>query len=87
MHIVLQETNAEQPVIIDVKRYHHRLLFFFDISDVLNLQAESLAIIDALHRFALFVQFDACKQRRMCCHNRLYRCFELFFIQTAIKRI
>ena len=87
MIAVLQKANAEQSVVIYVKWYHHSLLFLFDISDMLYLQAESLTVVDALHRFTLFVQFYSCKQRRMCSYDGLYSSLKISFIQTSIQRI
>ena len=87
MLAVFQQSDTEQPIFKDMKRHHHSPLFRFNVYDTFYLQAERLAVIDALHWFALFVQFNACKQRRMCGYNRLYRCLKLFFIQTDIKSI
>ena len=61
MLAVLEQTHAEQSVVIEVERRRHSLLFRLDIGDVLHLQAERLAVVEYLLRVALFVQPYACK--------------------------
>ena len=87
MLAVLQQSDAEETVIIDVKRHPHPLLFLFNVGDMLHNQGECLAIVNALYRVSLPVQLNTGKQRGMCGNNNLCRRFKFFFIQTAVKRI
>ena len=61
MLAVLHQSDAEQSVVIDIERRYQPLLLRLYIGDMLHLQRESLAIINALYRFALLVQCNACE--------------------------
>ena len=58
---VLHQSDAEQPVVIDIERCYQPLLLRLYIGDMLHFQRESLAIINTLYRFALFVQCNTCE--------------------------
>ena len=84
---VLHQSDAEQPVVIDVERCYQSLLLRLDVGDVLHLQRKGLTIVDGLHGFTLRIQCDACEQRGMSSHGLLYRCLELGFVHTAVEDI
>ena len=87
MLAVFQQSDTEQPVFKNMKRHHHSPLFRFNVYDTFYLQAESLAVIDGLHRVAVLIHFEARKKRRVSGYGNLYSCLQLYFIQTAIKWI
>ena len=72
MRLIAKQTDTEQPVFVEVIGLYERSLFGFDVCRLLHLKCKCLRIVDGLHRVALFVETNACKQRRMrcyCCFN------------------
>ena len=87
MLFVLKQTDAEQPVAHYVERLNEWCLHGLDISYCFNHEFELFRIIDYLHRIALLVLFDACKQRGMHCHCGLDGPAKPFSVQTAVQRV
>ena len=85
MIAILQQSDMEKPVVVDVKRHNHLPLFCFNVGNVFYLESEGLAVIDSLLWVALFVQSDACEQGGVCCDGSLNCCLECFFIQTTVE--
>ena len=82
----------EQTVLIDVERRDEWLTIesasIFNVQcPVFNVQHKRLRIVDGLKGVALVIQFDARKQRGMCCHSGLDGPAKLVPVQRAVEHI
>ena len=94
---ILQQADVEQTVLIDVERHDEivecrqlvveRLPFKFKIVDLFNVQFERLRIVDGLQGVSLLGEFDACEQRRVCCHSSLNGLAESLFVERTVEHI
>ena len=89
---ILQQTDMEQPILVDVERHDERLpverapIFNFQCS-IFNVQCKRLRIVNGLQGVTLLVQFYTGKQRRMRCHSGLNGLLQLLLLERAVEHI
>ena len=87
MLAVLEQTHAEQSVVIEVEGLRHAWLLRLDVGDLLHLQAERLAVVYRLLRVTLLVQFYMREQRGMRCYGTLDGSLQLLLVNTVSELI
>ena len=85
---ILEQTDMEQSVLVDVERHDQRLsierrLFNSQFS-ILNFQFECLCIVDSLQWVALLIQLNAGEQRWVCGYCKFNGFPEFFLLQCAV---
>ena len=86
MLCVFQQSDAEQPFVIDAEGLHEALgnvargSFF-------HHQPECLAVVNLLHGFTVVVQHDACEQRGVVVHSLFNGLPQSFLVQAAVEGV
>ena len=84
MLLVLQKTDVEQAVAVDIERYDQRGFHGLDGGDIFDGNGKTIARSDGLNGFAVVVQFDAREQRGMGSDSRLNGTTQAVAVETTV---
>ena len=68
---ILEQTDMEQTVLINIERHDHLLLLSLDVVDMFDVQSKRLGIVDGLQGIALLIQLYTGEERGMGSDCRL----------------
>ena len=85
--LVVQQTDMEEAVAVDIERHDELWLDGLDIVNLLHCQRECLRVVYRLKGFSLFIQLYSGKQRRMRLHCGFYGTTQTVSVERAIEYI